>query len=102
MFSIMTTASSTTKPVEIVSAISERLFRLKPRPYITANVPTIETGTVMPGMKVAAAEDGRVVAVGDDERLVLAALVDLIVRRDRERLRRTVEAALRLVHVRRA
>ena len=31
-------------------------MRLKPRPYITANVPTMETGTVMPGMKVAAAD----------------------------------------------
>ncbi len=55
MFSIITTASSTTKPVEMVSAMSERLFRLKPSPYMTANVPTIDTGTVMPGMNVAAA-----------------------------------------------
>src|SRR5262249_61981263 len=44
------------KPVEIVSAIKERLLRLKPSPYITANVPTIDTGTVMPGMNVAAAD----------------------------------------------
>ncbi len=35
MFSIMTMASSTTKPVEMVSAMSERLFRLKPSKYIT-------------------------------------------------------------------
>src|SRR2546428_13762448 len=55
MFSIITTASSTTKPVEIVSAISDRLLRLKPSPYITANVPTMDTGTVIPGMNVAAA-----------------------------------------------
>ena len=55
MFSIMTTASSTTNPVEIVSAISERLLRLKPSPYMTANVPMMDTGTVMPGMNVAAA-----------------------------------------------
>ena len=55
MFSIMTTASSTTKPVEIVNAMSDRLLRLNPSPYITANVPMIDTGTVMPGMKVAAA-----------------------------------------------
>src|SRR5213076_738539 len=56
MFSIITTASSTTKPVEIVSAINERLLRLKPSPYITANVPTMDTGTVMDGMNVAAAD----------------------------------------------
>ncbi len=31
MFSIITIASSTTKPVPIVSAISDRLSRLKPR-----------------------------------------------------------------------
>ena len=34
MFSIMTIASSTTNPVEIVSAISVRLFRLNPIRYI--------------------------------------------------------------------
>ena len=35
MFSIITIASSTTKPVEMVRAISVRLFRLYPRRYIT-------------------------------------------------------------------
>ena len=39
MFSIITIASSTTKPVEIVSAISERLSRLKPASFITPKVP---------------------------------------------------------------
>ena len=39
MFSIITIASSTTKPVEIVSAINDRLSRLNPSRYITANVP---------------------------------------------------------------
>ena len=53
MFSIMTTASSTTKPVAMVSAIRERLFRLKPSRYMTANVPTIESGTATLGMTVA-------------------------------------------------
>jgi len=56
MFSIITTASSTTKPVAIVSAMSDRLLREKPSAYITAKVPTIDTGTVTPGMKVAAAD----------------------------------------------
>ena len=51
----MTIASSTTKPVEIVSAISVRLFRLKPSRYITPNVPTSESGTATLGMTVAAA-----------------------------------------------
>ena len=55
MFSIITIASSTTKPVEIVSAISERLSRLYPSRYMTANVPTSERGTAMPGMMVAEA-----------------------------------------------
>ena len=53
MFSIMTMASSTTKPVEIVSAISVRLFKLKPARYITPNVPTMERGTATLGMVVA-------------------------------------------------
>ena len=39
MFSIITMASSTTKPVEMVSAISERLSRLKPISFMTPNVP---------------------------------------------------------------
>ena len=40
IFSITTIASSTTKPVEMVNAMSERLSMLKPNRYITANVPT--------------------------------------------------------------
>src|ERR1700730_5689408 len=40
MFSIITIASSTTNPVEIVSAISERLSRLKPTRYMATKVPT--------------------------------------------------------------
>ncbi len=53
MFSIITIASSTTKPVEMVSALSDRLSRLYPSMYITPNVPTSESGTAMPGMIVA-------------------------------------------------
>ena len=53
MFSITTMASSTTKPVEIVSAISERLSRLYPHRYITAKVPMRETGTATAGISVA-------------------------------------------------
>src|ERR1700712_2867993 len=53
MFSSMTMASSTTKPTEIVSAISDRLSRLKPSRYITAKVQTSATGTVRDGMIVA-------------------------------------------------
>ena len=53
MFSSTTMASSTTKPTQSVSAISERLFRLKPSRYITAKVPMIESGMAMLGMIVA-------------------------------------------------
>ena len=52
MFSIMTMASSTTKPVAMVSAISDRLSRLKPSRYITPNVPTSDSGTDRLGMMV--------------------------------------------------
>ena len=55
MFSSTTIASSTTKPVEIVSAISERLSRLKPSRYIAAKVPMMDTGTATAGMSVARA-----------------------------------------------
>ena len=53
MFSMTTIASSTTKPVAMVSAISERLSRLKPHRYIAAKVPTSESGTDRLGMTVA-------------------------------------------------
>ncbi len=53
MFSSTTIASSTTKPVAIVSAISERLSRLKPSRYIVPKVPMIEIGTAMAGISVA-------------------------------------------------
>ena len=53
MFSIMTIASSTTKPTEIVSAISEMLSRLYPMPYMTAKVASSDNGTATLGMTVA-------------------------------------------------
>src|SRR5436190_10683939 len=53
MFSITTIASSTTKPVAIVRAISERLSRLYPARCMTPKVLTSETGTTMPGISVA-------------------------------------------------
>src|SRR5579862_1183357 len=53
MFSTTTIASSTTKPVEIVSAINDRLSMLKPHRYITPKVPMSEIGTAIPGMIVA-------------------------------------------------
>ena len=52
MFSIITIASSTTNPVEMVSAMSVRLLRLKPGKYITPNVPISESGTATAGMSV--------------------------------------------------
>ena len=52
MFSITTTASSTRNPVEIVRAINERLSRLYPNRYITANVPTSAAGTEMLGISI--------------------------------------------------
>src|SRR6202035_3952415 len=53
MFSITTMASSTTNPVEIVSAIRERLSIVYPTRYITPNVPTSDSGTATLGMTVA-------------------------------------------------
>jgi hypothetical protein len=53
MFSSITIASSTTKPTQSVSAISDRLSRLKPNRYITANVPTIDMGMATLGIAVA-------------------------------------------------
>ena len=44
-----------TKPVDMVSAISDSMFRLKPARYMTANVPTRDTGTTMLGISAALA-----------------------------------------------
>src|SRR5258707_1388083 len=53
MFSIITMASSTTKPVPIVSAISERLSSEKPQNHITPNVAISDSGSATPAMIVA-------------------------------------------------
>src|SRR5947208_8922578 len=46
-------ASSTTKPVAIVSAINERLLRLKPKRYMAPKVAISDTGTATQGINVA-------------------------------------------------
>src|ERR1700723_1285376 len=53
MFSIMTTAASTTKQEERVKALSASLLQLYHRTYITPNVPTIDNGTATLGINVA-------------------------------------------------
>ncbi len=53
MFSSITIASSTTKPIERISAIMDRLFRLKFSTCITAKVPRIENGSARAGIIVA-------------------------------------------------
>ena len=50
MFSIITIASSTTKPVPMVSAISERLSSEKPANHITRNVAMSDSGSATPAM----------------------------------------------------
>ena len=54
MFSIMTMASSTTKPMHTASAISDRLSMEKPATHIAAQVPASDSGTVTPAAMVAA------------------------------------------------
>ncbi len=56
MFSIITIASSTTKPVPMVSAISDRLSRLKPAKYITPKLVISDSGSATPAMMVARIE----------------------------------------------
>ena len=53
MFSIMTMASSTTKPVPMVSAISDRLSSEKPQNHITPKVAISDSGSATPAMMVA-------------------------------------------------
>ena len=52
MFSIMTMASSTTKPTEIASAISDRLSIEKPASHMPAQVPASASGTETPAAMV--------------------------------------------------
>src|ERR1039458_10380547 len=52
MFSITTIASSTTNPVAMVSAISDRLSSVYPIRYIAPNVAMMDTGTDMLGINV--------------------------------------------------
>ena len=53
-FSIITMASSTTKPIHTASAISDRLLIENPASHIAAQVPASDSGTVMPAAMVAA------------------------------------------------
>ncbi len=53
MFSIITIASSTTKPVATVSAISDRLSSDMPAKAITPKVPSSDSGTATDGITVA-------------------------------------------------
>ena len=53
MFSSITMASSTTKPMQRMSAIIDRLLRLKCSTCMTANVPRIENGSASAGIIVA-------------------------------------------------
>ena len=53
MFSIITITSSTMKPVPMVSAISDRLFRLKPQNHITPKLATSDSGSATPTIMVA-------------------------------------------------
>ena len=55
VFSSTTMASSTTKPVATVSAISDRLLSEKPSRYMTPKVPSSDTTVATAGMMVARA-----------------------------------------------
>ena len=51
-FSIITMASSTTKPTAMVSAISEKLLTEKPNSHIAARLPASDSGTVTAAARV--------------------------------------------------
>ena len=55
MFSIITIASSTTKPVAMVKAIKVKLLTENPSKYMTPKVPKSDKGTATLGIKVACA-----------------------------------------------
>ena len=52
MFSIITMASSTTKPTEIASAMSDRLSIENPASHMPAQVPASASGTETPAAMV--------------------------------------------------
>ncbi len=53
MFSIMTMASSTTKPVPMVNAMSDRLSSEKPQNHMMPKVAMSDSGSATPAMMVA-------------------------------------------------
>ena len=53
IFSIITMASSTTNPVPMVSAISDRLSRLKPEKYMMPKLVISDSGSATPAISVA-------------------------------------------------
>ena len=53
MFSSMTIASSTTRPIASTIASSDSVLIVKPKRYISPNVPISDTGIVMIGISVA-------------------------------------------------
>src|SRR5438067_974284 len=110
MFSSITIASSTTNPVAIVNAISDRLSRLKPATYMTPAVPTMASGTVTPGMMVAGTSRRKTkmtpitrhaVVIRDDDVVPRLGRKDLIVVVDGDAPFRSVERSLRRVDGRR-
>src|SRR2546426_307929 len=95
-FSSTTMASSTTKPVAMVSAINDRLLRLNLHKYITPKVTISDTGTATLGISVARARIAQIlyrvddiaevgqlhrrpVAIRDDQRQVVGGSFRLVV-----------------------
>ena len=52
MFSVITMASSTTRPTESTTASMESTFMEKPSRYITKNAPMSDTGITRQGIRV--------------------------------------------------
>ena len=72
MFSSTTIASSTTKPVATVNAISDRLLRLKPSSHITPRVPAIDTTTATAGTIVARHEPRKTLTTATTSRVAIS------------------------------
>jgi hypothetical protein len=68
-------ASSTTKPVATVSAISDRLFSEKPSRCITPKVPSSETMVATAGMKVARALRRNTLTTSTTSRMAMPSVI---------------------------
>ena len=81
--SIITMASSTTNPTEIVTAIRDRLSSVKPKAHMAAKVPAMDRGTATPAASVGVARRRNTSTTSITRQIVSASVPCMSRREDR-------------------